>query len=93
MFYVDKGMGAVAYVKWWIFAWKFFGSNSANEAFDLVMMVHPAAIEHIPLECKEVMDDFNPKYGQEGECLYRPYIGKHIIKIQTHLETRLMTHT
>ena len=78
VFYVDKGKGALANINWWIYTWKFIGLNTAEEAFDLVMMVHPAAIEHLPSECKEITEDFSPNYGGEGECLFKPYIGKHI---------------
>ena len=76
VFYVDKGKGAIANVNWWIYTWKFIGLNLAKEAFDLVMMVHPAAIENLPAECKEVTENFGPNFGEEGECLYKPYVGE-----------------
>ena len=76
VFYVDKGKGAIANVKWWIYSWKFIGLNVVEEAFDLVMMVHPAAIENLPIECKEVTEGFHPNFGKAGECLYKPYIGE-----------------
>ena len=76
VFYVDKGKGAIANVNWWIYSWKFIGLNVAKEAFDLVMMVHPAAVQNLPPECKEVTEGFHPNFGQAGECLYKPYIGK-----------------
>ena len=75
VFYVDKGKGAIASVKWWIYSWKFIGLNTAEEAFDLVMMTHPLAIENLPEECKEVKEGFHPNYRQPGECLYKAYIG------------------
>jgi len=80
VFYVDKGKGAIANVKWWIYTWKFIGLNAAGEGFDLVMMVHPLAVENLPEECKEVTEDFEPKYGQAGECLYKPYVGRFMIR-------------
>ena len=76
VFYVDRGKGAISNVKWWIYTWKFIGLNVAEEGFDLVMMVHPAAIENLPVECKEVSEDFTPSYGEAGECLYKPYVGE-----------------
>ena len=75
VFYVDKGKGPIENVNWWIYTWKFIGLNVAEEAFDLVMMVHPAAIENVPSECKEVTEDFRPNFGEAGECIYKPYVG------------------
>ena len=54
VFYVDQGQGTMANVNWWIYTWKFIGLNATEEAFDLVMMIHPHAIENLPKECKEV---------------------------------------
>ena len=76
VFYVDKGKGGIAYVRWWIYSWRFIGLDTAIEAFDLIFMIHPAAIENLPEECQEVTEVFHPKYGQAGECLYKPYIGE-----------------
>ena len=76
VFYVDKGKGAISYVRWWVYSWRFIGLDTAEEAFDLVMMVHPLAIENLPEDCKEVTEGFHPNYGNPGECLYKPYIGE-----------------
>ena len=76
VFYVDQGQRPMENVIWWIHAWRFIGLNDAEEAFDLVMMVHPLAIENLPKECREITEDFLPNFGEEGECLYKPYIGK-----------------
>ena len=76
VFYVDRGKGAITNVRWWIYTWKFVGLNAAEEEFDLILMVHPEAIENLPEECKEVSEKFEPSYGKEGECLYKPYLGR-----------------
>ena len=76
VFYVDQGQRPMENVNWWIHAWRFIGLNDAEEGFDLVMMVHPLAIENLPKECREITEDFLPNFGEEGECLYKPYIGK-----------------
>ena len=68
----------MANVNWWIYTWKFIGLNAAEEAFDLVMMIHPHAIENLPKECKEVTTEFQPNFGEAGECLYKPYVGRGI---------------
>ena len=78
VFYVDQGQGAMANVNWWIYTWKFIGLNAAEEAFDLVMMIHPRAIENLPTECKEVTE-FHPNLGESGECLYKSYVGRGIL--------------
>ena len=44
--------------------------------FDIVIMAHPEAVKIIPEECTEISEDFLPKYGEAGECIYKPYIGK-----------------
>jgi len=75
VFYVDKGKGGIANVRWWIYSWRFIGLNTAEEAFDLILMIHPAAIENLPKECEEVTEVFHPMYGQAGQCFYKPYIG------------------
>ena len=76
VFYLDRGVGAIASVKWWIHTWQFIGLNVSEEAFDIVIMAHPQAVKNIPEECKEVGEDFVPSYGQPGECLYKVYVGK-----------------
>ena len=76
VFYLDKGVEAIASVMWWIYTWRFIGLNASEEAFDIVIMAHPEAIRNIPEDCKEVKKDYVPNYGKPGECLYREYIGK-----------------
>ena len=77
VFYLDKGVGGVASLLWWLHAWEFIGLDRAEEGFDIVMMAHPEAVPNIPAQCAEVGRDFVPKYGQPGECLYKPYIGQY----------------
>ncbi|XP_023347016.1 uncharacterized protein LOC111715856 isoform X1 [Eurytemora carolleeae] len=36
VFYLDKGTGFLAYLNWWILAWKLLGLNSEKERFDIV---------------------------------------------------------
>ena len=76
VFYLDKGRGAIASVKWWIHTWRFIGLNVTEEAFDIVIMAHPLAVRNIPKDCKEVGEDYVPNYGQPGECIYKVYVGK-----------------
>jgi len=75
VFYMDKGRGAIPSIKWWLYAWQFIGLNSSEEAFDIVVMVHPESVKNIPDTCREVEDGFIPSYGKPGECLYKVYVG------------------
>ena len=81
VFYVDQGQGTMANVNWWIYTWKFIGLNATEEAFDLVMMIHPHAIENLPKECKEVTTEFQPNFGEAGECHYKSYVGWQLMLI------------
>ena len=76
VFYLDRGTGGMASLLWWIQALKFIGLNRMEEGFDIVIMAHPEAVKIIPEECEEISQDFAPKYGEAGECIYKPYIGK-----------------
>ena len=76
VFYMDKGRGAIPSIKWWLYAWQFIGLNSSEEAFDIVVMVHPESVKNIPDTCREVEDGFIPSYGKPGECLYKVYVGE-----------------
>ena len=76
VFYLDRGTGGMASLLWWMQAWKFIGLNRMEEGFDIVIMAHPEAVKIIPDECSEIGEDFLPKYGEAGECIYKPYIGK-----------------
>ena len=62
-------------VHWWLFTWKFIGLNSASQAFDLVMLTHPAAVSKLPDECILVEDSFKIDFTSKGKCLYKPYLG------------------
>ena len=74
VFYLDRGTGGMASLLWWIQAWKFIGLNRMEEGFDIVIMAHPGAVENIPEECQEIGEDFLPRYGEAGECIYKQYI-------------------
>ena len=76
VFYMDRGTGAIPSMKWWLFAWHFIGLDASEEAFDIVVLVHPHAVKHMPAECKEIDEDHIPNFGQPGECLYKIYMGK-----------------
>jgi len=75
VFYVDKGKSGINMVHWWLFTWKFIGLNSASQAFDLVMLTHPAAVSKLPDECILVEDSFKIDFTSKGKCLYKPYLG------------------
>ena len=76
VFYVDQGVGSLAYIQWWLYAWKFLGLNDPDQGFDLVMMTHPAAVSSLPPECLLVNDNFHINFSSPGQCWYKPYLGK-----------------
>ena len=45
------------------------------QAFDLVLMTHPASVSRLPDECVLVEEDFTINYTAAGRCLYKPYLG------------------
>ena len=71
VFYVDKGSGFLAYLKWWIFAWKKIELDSEKEAFDLILFTHPQSVGLLPAECRLIEEDFDPENTGPGRCLYR----------------------
>ena len=54
VFYLDRGTSGLANLRWWIHAWRDIGLDSEVEKFDLVLLVHPAAIVDLPTDCKLV---------------------------------------
>ena len=76
VFYVDQGVGSLAYIQWWLYTWKFIGLNHPDQGFDLVMMTHPAAVSSLPPECLLVNDNFHINFSSPGQCWYKPYLGK-----------------
>ena len=76
VFYLDRGEAGLASLLWWLQAWEFIGLNTAEEGFDIIIMAHPEAVRNIPDKCAEIDQNFVPKYGGDGECVYKPYIGR-----------------
>ena len=76
VFYLDRGTSGLASLLWWIQAWEFIGLSDKEEEFDIVIMVHPEAVPNIPTKCSEISKDFVPSYGEAGQCIYKPYIGR-----------------
>jgi len=74
VFYVDKGSDFLAYLKWWIFTWKMIGLNTEEEAFDIVLLIHPEAVHNLPDECKKIEESFNPELPGPGQCLFKELI-------------------
>ena len=76
VFYLDRGEAGMASLLWWLQAWEFIGLNTAEEGFDIVIMAHPEAARNIPDQCEEIDENFVPSYGEAGQCVYKPYIGR-----------------
>ena len=55
---MDQGSSVVAMVKWWLYAWRFIGLDSAEQRFDLVLMTHPATVEKLPQDCELVTESY-----------------------------------
>ena len=51
------------------------GVDKEEEAFDVVLMVHPEAVPSLPAECKRIEEGFTAKHAGKGACLYHPYMG------------------
>ena len=66
VFYVDQGDNTMTYVRWWIFAWRFIGLDSVDEAFDLILMTHPATISKLPTECVSINADWKINFTLPG---------------------------
>ena len=62
-------------LNWWIKAWQFSGLDEPAEAFDIVVMVHPAMVADIANQCTLVTPQFSAKFNGTGKCFYKPYIG------------------
>ena len=75
VFYMDKGKSSLQQLKWWLHAWKLIGLDAPEEAFDVVLMVHPDAIPSLPVECKRIEERFTAKHVGKGACIYHPYMG------------------
>ena len=75
VFYMDTGQSGLQQLNWWLEAWKFIGLDEEEEAFDVVLMVHPEAVPSLPAECKRIEEGFTAKHAGKGACLYHPYMG------------------
>jgi len=71
VFYVDKGSGFLAYLKWWMFTWKKIGLDAEEEAFDIILLTHPKSISKLPKECKKIEESFDPESPGPGQCLFK----------------------
>ena len=71
VFYVDKGSGFLAYLKWWMFTWKKIGLDEKEEAFDIILLTHPKSISQLPKGCKKIEESFDPESPGPGQCLYK----------------------
>ena len=75
VFYMDKGETSLQQLRWWLLAWRFIKLDEEQEAFDVVLMVHPSAVPSLPSECTRIEDGFTAKHAGKGACLYHPYMG------------------
>ena len=74
VFYVDQGTGFLAYLRWWLYAWRLAGLDTADQALDLVLFTHPASVARLPAECSNITAEFEPEAAGPGRCLYRPLV-------------------
>ena len=72
---MDTGQAGLQQLNWWLEAWKFIGLDEEDEAFDVVLMVHPEAVPSLPAECKRIEEGFTAKHAGKGACIYHPYMG------------------
>ena len=66
VFYVDTGDSVMDYVRWWIYTWTEIGLDSVDEAFDIVMMTHPAMVSKLPSHCKLITSDWKLNFSLPG---------------------------
>ena len=74
VFYVDQGTGFLAYLRWWLYAWRLAGLDTADQALDLVLFTHPASVARLPAECSNITEEFDPEAAGPGRCLYRALV-------------------
>ena len=74
VFYVDQGTGFLAYLRWWLYAWRLAGLDTAQQAMDLVLFTHPASVARLPAECSNITEEFDPEAAGPGRCLYRALV-------------------
>jgi len=53
-----------------MFTWRKIGLNAEEEAFDIVLFVHPETIDKLPKECKKIKESFDPELPGPGQCLF-----------------------
>ena len=74
VFYVDQGTGFLAYLRWWLYAWRLAGLDTAQQAMDVVLFTHPASVARLPADCVRVTEEFDPGAAGPGQCLYRELV-------------------
>ena len=74
VFYLDKGSEPLAYLRWWLYAWRLAGLDTADQALDLVLFTHPASVSRLPAECSNITAEFEPEAAGPGRCLYRALV-------------------
>ena len=74
VFYVDQGTGFLAYLRWWLYAWRLAGLDTADQAMDVVLFTHPASVARLPAECSNITAEFDPEAAGPGRCLYRALV-------------------
>merc|ERR1719400_132402 len=62
VFYMDRGKSGKQQLNWWIKAWQFSGLDEPEEAFDIVVMVHPVMAPQISSSCKLITPEFSPMF-------------------------------
>ena len=74
VFYLDQGTGFLAYLRWWLYAWRLAGLDTADQAMDVVLFTHPASVARLPADCVRVTEQFDPGAAGPGQCLYRALV-------------------
>ena len=76
VFFADKGTHFLAYLQWWLYAWRLLGLNTAKHAMDVVLFTHPESIKNLPPECINVKEThlLDPGAVGPGQCLYKELV-------------------
>ena len=74
VFYVDQGTGFLAYLRWWLYAWRLAGLDTPQQAMDVILFTHPASVARLPADCVRVTEEFDPEAAGPGQCLYRELV-------------------
>ena len=74
VFYVDQGTGFLAYLRWWLYAWRLAGLDTPQQAMDVVLFTHPESVARLPADCVRVTEEFDPEAAGPGQCLYRELV-------------------